>query len=271
MRFGIIGGTGFDSCIGRDLFRGRESAPREDRAPATETRPVETPFGPAAVEVGLIAGEEVAFIARHGPQHTIPPHLVNYRANIAALKGLGVRCVLASAAVGSLNPSMQPGEFALPTQFLDFTRGRAETLFAGTGEVRHVDMTVPYCPQLRAELEQAGRFLGQGLHPAAVYVCTQGPRFETPAEIEMFRRLGGDLVGMTGVPEAPLAREAGLCYAALAVITNWAAGMSQEPLDEQDISARVREHMATVKLIFTRVIEAWRDRPCDSCAPSAGT
>jgi 5'-methylthioadenosine phosphorylase len=265
MRFGIIGGTGFDISLGRDLSRGRESPRPEDKAPATATHQVETPFGPAAVEVSLIAGEQVAFIARHGPQHTIPPHLVNYRANIAALKSLGVTRVLASAAVGSLNPAIQPGEFALPTQFLDFTRGRADTLFA---EVRHVDMTVPYCPQLRAELEQAGRFLGQGLHPSAVYVCTQGPRFETPAEIEMFRRLGGDLVGMTGVPEAPLAREAGLCYAALAVITNWAAGMSQEPLDEDEISARMREHMATVQRIFARVIEAWRDRPCDDCAPA---
>lgn len=254
MRFGIIGGTGF--CAMEE---------------GVETREVATDYGAAAVDIVRVGAEEVAFIARHGRcaacerGHTVPPHLVNYRANIAALKSLGVTRVLASAAVGSLNQSIQPGEFALPAQFIDFTHGRASTFFDTVGEVRHVDMTEPYCPMLREELERAGRFLGQGLHASVVYVCTQGPRFETPAEIEMFQRLDGDLVGMTGVPEAPLAREAGLCYACLAVVTNWAAGMAQEPLDHQDISARMSEQMAAVKRIFTRVIETWHERPCANC------
>jgi 5'-methylthioadenosine phosphorylase len=252
MRFGIIGGTGFYSF-------GEQA----------EERRVETPYGVVAVDVVSIGGQQAAFVARHGKEHTSPPHLVNYRANIAALESLGVTRILASAAVGTLNIIMQPGDLALPNQFIDFTHGRLSTFFDGTGEVRHVDMTVPYCPQLHEDLQRAGGFLGDSLHPAAVYVCTNGPRFETPAEIEMFRRLDGDLVGMTGVPEAPLAREARICYASLAVITNWAAGMSQEPIDHGDVSAHMNEQMTVVQRIFRDVIENWRDRPCPNCRPPA--
>ena len=249
MRFGIIGGTGFYTL--------------SDQA---EHRLVQTDYGTATVDLTLLGGQEVAFIARHGREHAIPPHLVNYRANIAAFRALGVTHILASAAVGTMNPIMQPGDFALPDQFIDFTRGRAGTFFDQGKPVRHTDMSVPYCPQLREELQRAGAFLGHALHPAAVYVCTEGPRFETPAEIEMFRRLGGDLVGMTGVPEAPLAREAGICYVAVAAVTNWAAGLGEMPLDHEEISARMDEQMATIRRIFGGVIETWRERPCDNCA-----
>jgi len=250
MRFGIIGGTGFDS-IGNDA----------------EERIIDTPYGQVAVHVASLGGQEVAFIARHGRDHVIPPHLVNYRANVEALKSLGVTRVLASAAVGSLNAIMQPGDFVLPVQFIDFTRARQSTFYDGAGEVRHIDVTVPYCPQLRDALQHAGAFLGGDLHPAAVYVCTEGPRFETPAEIEMFRRLGGDIVGMTGVPEAPLAREAGICYAALAVVTNWAAGLADGPLAHDAISSQVSDQMVTVKRLFTGVIASWQEQPCRTCAP----
>ena len=250
MRFGIIGGTGFYSFVEK-----------------SQERRVETDYGAVTVDVVRVRGQEVAFIPRHGKQHTVPPHLVNYRAHIAALKSLGVTRVLASAAAGTLNTIMQPGDFALPNQFIDFTHGRASTFWDGTTDLRHVDMTVPYCPQLHEDLQRAGGILGDGLHPAAVYVCTNGPRFETPAEIEMFRRLDGDIVGMTGVPEAPLAREAGICYAALAVITNWAAGLSQEPVDHAHISAHMDEQMAVVQRIFADVIQNWRDRPCLTCRP----
>jgi len=250
MLFAIIGGTGFNSVGGE-----------------TEHRQVETDYGAVPVDIASIGGQEVAFIARHGREHTIPPHLINYRANIAALKSLGVTHILASAAVGTLNTVMRPGDLALPDQFIDFTHGRPSTLFDGKGSVRHTDMSRPYCPQLHDELQRAGRFLGEHLHPAAVYVCTEGPRFETAAEIEMFRRLGGDLVGMTGVPEAPLAREASICYAALAVITNWAAGIAETPLDHDEISAHMSEQTATVQRIFASVIQAWRDRPCPNCRP----
>jgi 5'-methylthioadenosine phosphorylase len=249
MRFGIIGGTGF-YAIGE----------------AVETRSVETAYGTVLVDLAPIGGEEVAFIARHGREHAVAPHQVNYRANIAALQALGVERVLASAAVGSVNSSIQPGEFALPSQFIDFTHGRASTFFEDDAEVRHVDMTEPYCRDLREAMQRAGRFLEQALHPSVVYVCTQGPRFETPAEIEMFRRLGGDVVGMTGVPEAPLAREAGLCYAALAVVTNYAAGVTQEPLRHGQISSRMAGTVAVVKRVFADMIAAWRE----PAAPSPG-
>jgi 5'-methylthioadenosine phosphorylase len=251
MRFAIIGGTGFYSL-----------------GDTARHRAVDTDYGAVMVDFVSIAGQEVAFIARHGPEHEVPPHLVNYRGNIAALKALGVTHILASAAVGTVNTAMQPGDFALPNQFLDFTRGRPSTFCDGKSGVRHVDMTRPYCPQLHDELRRAGSFLGEALHPAAVYVCTEGPRFETAAEIQMFRQLGGDLVGMTGVPEAPLAREAGICYAALAVITNWAAGMAEAPLDHDEISAHMSEQMGTVRRIFTGVIETWRERPCSNCRPA---
>jgi len=253
MRFGIIGGTGFYTMGGE-----------------AQQRLVETDYGAIAVDVILLAGQEVAFVARHGREHTAPPHMINYRGIVAALRSLGVSRILASAAVGTLNPVMQPGDFALPDQFLDFTRGRPGTFFDGAkGEVRHTDMTVPYCPQLRQELQRAGDFLGDALHAAAVYVCTEGPRFETPAEIEMFRRLDGDLVGMTGVPEASLAREAGICYASLAVITNWAAGLAESPIRHSDVSAQMKQQVATVQRVFAGVIESWHDRPCPNCSRDA--
>ncbi|UCH36790.1 MAG: S-methyl-5'-thioinosine phosphorylase [Armatimonadota bacterium] len=251
VRFGIIGGTGLYSLGGE-----------------AEERQIETRYGAATVDVISLADQEVAFVPRHGRDHDIPPHLVNYRANIAALNSLGVTRILASAAVGSLNTVMQPSDFALPVQFIDFTRTRGSTFFDGSAPLRHTDMTEPYCPRLRAALHRAGTFLGDALHPAAVYVCTEGPRFETPAEIEMFARLGGDIVGMTGVPEAPLARELGICYASLAVVTNWAAGVEQTPLDHEAIASQMSERMDAVRRVFTSVIEAWEERPCPNCAAS---
>jgi 5'-methylthioadenosine phosphorylase len=250
MRFGIIGGTGFYS-IGGD----------------SDERIVNTPYGQVAVHVTSLGDQDIAFIPRHGRDHVIPPHLVNYRANIAALKSLGVRRVLASAAVGSLNAIMQPGDFVLPVQFLDFTRARRSTFYDGAGEVRHIDVTTPYCPMLRDALQRVGAFLGGDLHPAAVYVCTEGPRFETPAEIEMFRRLGGDIVGMTGVPEAPLAREAGICYATVAVVVNWAAGLGEGRIEQRVVESRTAEQIATVRRLFEGVIESWQEQPCLTCAP----
>jgi 5'-methylthioadenosine phosphorylase len=250
MRFGIIGGSGFCEA-------GEE---------ALESRRVATPYGEAQVEILCLGDEEIAFLPRHGKEHTIAPHRINYRANIAALKNLGVSNVLASASAGSLSPNMAPGELALLTQFLDFTWGR-EMTFSAEGEVKHIDVTEPYCPSLRQSLWTRALSKGLSIHPEAVYVCTQGPRFETPAEIEMFRRLGGDLVGMTGVPEVVLAREAGLCYAALAVITNWAAGMAERPLSHEEFSGLAKERMEIVRELFCAVISAYEKTDCPCCRP----
>jgi len=232
-----------------------------------ETRRVSTPYGEAEVEILRPGEEEIAFLARHGKNHTLPPHKVNYRANIAALKALGVSNTLASATVGSLNPQIVPGKLALLTQFLDFTWGRGTT-FCEEGEVKHVDVSDPYCPSLRRALLECAAKQGLLLHPQATYVCTQGPRFETPAEIEMFRRLGGDLVGMTGVPEVVLAREAGICYAAIALVTNWAAGFGEKPLSHEEFSALSREHIPLVRELFFSLIAAYPESDCPCRRPA---
>lgn len=162
---------------------------------------------------------------RHGPGHTVPPHAINYRANVEALRLLGVRRVIATGAVGSMNPKFRPGQLGIPDQFLDFTKGRKGTFF--DLEVRHTDMTQPYSASLNSSLVRSARRLGLKMLTKLVYVGAEGPRFETAAEIRMFRKLGGDAVGMTGVPEVVLANEVGIKYASVLVATNWAAGMQR--------------------------------------------
>ncbi|MDI6894937.1 MAG: S-methyl-5'-thioadenosine phosphorylase [Bacillota bacterium] len=241
VRVAIIGGTG---VYDPGLLEGRE-----------ETT-VTTPYGEARVSLGRFRGIEVGFLTRHGPHHSLPPHRVNYRANIRALRDLGFERVLATAAVGSLNPEMKPGEFVLVDQFVDFTRRRESTFFEG-GEagVVHVDFTEPYCPELRASLARAARELEIAAHEGGVYVCTEGPRFETPAEIRAFRILGGDLVGMTNVPEVVLAREANLCYALVAAVTNFAAGISPTPLTHEEVLQVMAANTARLRALLERAVE----------------
>lgn len=227
---------------------------------------VATPYGEVHLKVGNYRGKTVAFMNRHGEEHSIPPHLVNYQANIAALKKLGVKNVLATAAVGSLNTSMQPGHFIFIDQFLDFTKGRRQTFFeGGSAGVVHLDMTNPYCSELREIYNRAARSLGFTSHPAGAYVCCEGPRFETAAEIKMYRLLGGDLVGMTGVPEAPLAREAEICYATIAMVTNFAAGISPTRLTHQEVVDVMMQNGENIRKLIMQAI-AWidPDRTC-SC------
>lgn len=197
---------------------------------------VETEFGPVAIKQGTYRDRTVFFITRHGGGHTVPPHLINYRANIAALKKLKVDAVIATAAVGSLRRELNPGSRVIIDQFIDFTKQRPLTFYEGEeGFVVHTDFTEPYCPEIRSVILSAGRDLGQKMIDGGCYVCTEGPRFETPAEIKMFKSWGVDVVGMTTVPEATLAREAGLCYAAIALPTNYAAGVSSEPLTQEEV------------------------------------
>ena len=253
MLFGVIGGTGF--------YRVTETAEAEQIR-------VETPYGPVQIERTRLGEVEIAFLARHGTGHSIPPHRVNYRANIAALKQIGVTNILASAAVGSLSEAMPPGSLAILTQFLDFTHSRASTFYDGeSGEVVHVDMSDPYCSHLRGELASAADSLGVKVFAEATYVCAEGPRFETPAEIRMFRQLGGDLVGMTNVPEVVLAREAGLCYATIAVVTNWAAGVSKEPIKHGEVSGFMDKQTPRIRAIFEKTIADHKEIAC-SCRSS---
>jgi 5'-methylthioadenosine phosphorylase len=186
-----------------------------------------TPYGApsGALTFGLLAGREVVFLARHGYGHTIAPHDINYRANISVLKDLKVEGVIAVATVGAINEDIAPGSLVVPHQIIDYTHSRKSTFFEGPDvPVTHIDFTLPYSEPLRTALLDAARRCGEPVVDGAVYACTQGPRLETAAEIERIARDGGDVVGMTGMPEAALAREAGLDYAALCVAVNHAAG-----------------------------------------------
>ena len=186
-----------------------------------------TPYGEpsGALTFGEFAGAEVVFLARHGYGHTLSPHEINYRANIWALKELKVEGVIAVATVGGIRADLTPGSLVLPDQIIDYTHSRKSTFFEGSEmPVIHVDFTRPYAEQLRQRLIVAAAGCQERVFDGGVYACTQGPRLETAAEVERIAREGGDVVGMTGMPEAALAREAALEYAAIAVVTNHAAG-----------------------------------------------
>ena len=216
---------------------------------------VATPYGKSPeIITGILSGRGVAFLPRHGKGHTIPPHLINYRANVWALKKLGVERVIGTTASGSLNPKMRPGELALLTQFLDFTKCRPQTFYEGAKSgVVHVDVSQPYCPDLGAALAESAKSLGVRLHRRATYACTEGPRFETAAEIKAYRKLGADLVGMTSVPECVLVRELEMCYAGIGIVTNLGAGISRTKLSH----AKVLELMnANVKKVQDIILEA---------------
>jgi 5'-methylthioadenosine phosphorylase len=210
MRIAIIGGTGFDSLPGA-IFR---------------EQTIQTPYGKARVYQGEGQNEDLFFLARHGVRHSVPPHRINYLANLKALEQLGVRRVLATFAVGSLRTSIPPLALVAIDQFIDFTHGRQHTFFEG-GAVgfAHTLMTNPLCSGLREALLRLASARRMNIIPAGTYICTNGPRLETAAEIRMYAQLGGDVVGMTGVPEIPLARELGLHYAAVAYSINYAAGL----------------------------------------------
>ncbi|MGI5911991.1 MAG: S-methyl-5'-thioadenosine phosphorylase [Syntrophomonadaceae bacterium] len=228
----------------------------------------ETPYGSVFIMKGKYQGSEVAFIPRHGGNHSIPPHLINYRANIMALHQIGVKNILATAAVGSLHFEFKPGKLVLADQFLDFTRVRRNSFYEG-GEagVVHCDMTVPYCPRLREALEKAGNDQGIKVINGGVYVCTEGPRFETAAEIAMFKQLGGQLIGMTSVPEVCLARELGICYANISIVTNFAAGISPGILTHSEVVEMMKKSIENVKGILTSSLkyinDVEKDNLCD--------
>lgn len=195
---------------------------------------MQTSFGGATVFTSSIGGKSVYLVPRHGLQHAIPPHKINYRANIAAIHQLGVENVIATSAVGSMIKKFGVGSLGILGQFIDFTRQRQGTFF--DDRAVHTDMSHPYDDKLNRALLAAGRRTGMKLQKGLVYACAEGPRFETAAEIAMFRRLGADVVGMTGVPEVVLANELGLKYATVVVATNWAAGMQSRISHDEVIS-----------------------------------
>ena len=216
---------------------------------------VRTPYGEpsGALTFGSIAGHAVVFLARHGYGHTIPPHEINYCANIWALHAQGVKEVVGVAAVGGIRADMRPGVIAVPDQIIDYTHGRASTFYTVEDRgVQHVDFTWPYERALRKRCLAAAQKTGVLIIDGGVYAATQGPRLETAAEIKRLERDGADLVGMTGMPEAILAREIGVAYAAIAMVANHAAGRggSAEAISMQAIAAILEEGMARVRTII---------------------
>lgn len=226
----------------------------------TSRRVARTPYGEpsGALTFGRIRDTEVVFLARHGYGHTIAPHEVNYRANLWALKDAGVLEVISVASVGGIHDELGPGALAVPHQVIDYTWGRPSTYFAGSGSpVNHIDFTEPYSQPLRARILKAAHAVGQPLADRGIYAATQGPRLETAAEIDRLARDGADMVGMTGMPEASLAREISLEYAAIAVVANYAAGRGESaravPLDR--IGAVLDEAMVRVRRIIEKLCE----------------
>ncbi|MDA3938484.1 MAG: MTAP family purine nucleoside phosphorylase [Spirochaetia bacterium] len=210
MRAAILGGTGVYSIEGIQ----------------TVEETVETEFGPVVVMKGTGQWEDLYFISRHGTDHSIPPHMINYRANIQALKNLAIDRVLAIYAVGSITDLVPPGEFGLVTQFIDATQGRINSFYnGGKSGLKHTPMDEPYCGDLGSKILASAKKRNLSMAKSGTYLCTNGPRLETPAEIKMYKMWGADHVGMTGATETVLAREAGLHYVAVAYSINWAAGM----------------------------------------------
>jgi len=256
---GIIGGSGLYNLEGLRI---------------KEERNVRTPFGEPSspVLIGEIGDREVAFLARHGRDHSYPPHLIPYRANLWAFREVGVDRVLAVSAVGSINRLFRPGDFVLADSFIDLTRGREKTYYEGRfskkvegkdkvakllreGRVVHIDVSEPYCPEIRSLLMDLLDREKLRFHPAGVYACTEGPRFETPAEIEMLRMLSADMVGMTGCPEVVLARELTMCYASLCVVANPAAGISSRRLTSDEVIEMMSAKEEEIRRVLRELVK----------------
>ncbi|MER3473852.1 MAG: S-methyl-5'-thioinosine phosphorylase [Armatimonadota bacterium] len=229
-----------------------------------------TRYGEATVLEGHLGDTPLIFLPRHGEGHTLPPHRINYRANMLALHQCGVQRIIATAAVGSLNQAMKPGDFVLISDFIDFTRERPLTIFDRPGEVIHTDFTHAYCPELRHVLERTAEHLQVPVHFGGTYLCADGPRYETPAEIRMFAHWGADVVGMTGVPEVVFAHELGMCYATIAIVTNWAAGISPSRLSHEEVVAIMADRRPLLLEWLSRTLPQIPQEACPSCNPTHG-
>ncbi len=242
----IIGGSGLTNL---------------DTLSITRREVMRTPYGEpsGALTFGRLAGHEVVFLARHGYGHTIAPHEINYRANLWALKNAGVTRVIAVASVGGIRAAFGPGTLVVPDQIIDYTYGRQHTIYEGPdAPVTHIDFTWPYATAVRGLLLNAAASTGETVHDGAVYASMQGPRLESAAEIARLERDGCDLVGMTGMPEASLARELGLEYACLSVVVNHSAGKGDSALaiSVEHLGAVMKQTMGRVQRILERAVAA---------------
>mgnify|MGYP000350118460 CR=1 FL=1 len=243
MTLAIIGGTGLSALEGLELV---------------EKKVIETPFGEpsSALSVGKLHGESVLFLPRHGENHTLPPHKVNYRANIWALHSVGASKIIAVAAVGGIRNDMPPGVLAVPEQIIDYTYGREQSFFSYDFSAdKHIDFTYPYDADLRESILQAGKAKQIKLIDGGCYGATQGPRLETAAEIKRMAQDGCAMVGMTGMPEAYLARELDIPYATCALMVNWAAGLTEGTITMEQIEQTLAGGMKQVKQLLTELIQ----------------
>jgi len=246
-RLAIIGGTGLTSLS--DLK-------------VQQNQPLDTPYGITSGSLvhGELEGVGIVFLCRHGDDHTMPPHKINYRANIWVLHSIGVTHVIAVASVGSISPNIPPKKIIIPNQIIDYTYSRAHTFFEEElKQVTHINFTHPYCNELRQILLQAAKGIDLDVCVDGTYGATQGPRLETAAEIDRLERDGCDIVGMTGMPEAALAKELELCYATLALSANWAAGRSGKEITIEEIRNTVEEGMLSVSHLLRSSIRIFNN------------
>ena len=240
VEIGIFGGTGiYDSEL---LENPKEIS-------------IATPYGKPSdsITVGTFKGRKIAFLPRHGKKHTIPPHMINYRANIWAFKELGVSRIIAPSAVGSLKEEIEPGHFALPTQFLDFTKSRKGS-FSEEGRVIHISVADPFCPELHSSIKSIVNKQGENIHKDCTYVCIEGPRFSTKAESKFYRSTGADIIGMTLVPECQLAREAQICYASISSVTDYDV-WAEKPVTAKEVLETLAKNVEGVKKMLVDLIE----------------
>jgi len=238
---GIIGGTGVNNF---EMFKDIEKLA------------IDTEYGIVNLKSAKYKDTTLFFLERHGKNHCCAPHEVNYRANISALKLLGVERIIATAAVGSINKEFKVGSFVIIDDFIDFTKSRKSTFFENTDEgILHIDMSEPYCPELRSYILSSCASSGINANNGGTYICTEGPRFETKAEIRAFSYIGADVVGMTNVPEVVLAREKAMCYATVAMVTNYAAGISKAPLTHREVIENMRYMSKSFNKLLLSLIE----------------
>ena len=244
MTLAIIGGTGLSSLAGLDII---------------EQKVIDTPFGEpsGAISIGRIDGESIVFLPRHGVGHTLPPHKINYRANMWALHSVGAKQIIAIAAVGGIREDLSPGILAVPDQIIDYTYGREQSFFSYDFTAdKHLDFTYPYDETLRQAILQAAKKKQISLINGGTYGATQGPRLETAAEIKRMAQDGCAMVGMTGMPEAYLARELAIPYATCALSVNWAAGLTSGTITMEQIELTLAEGMDQVKQLLLEFIQS---------------
>jgi 5'-methylthioadenosine phosphorylase len=253
---GIIGGSGF-----------------YDLVPSLKEVKIETPYGPPSdkIALGKIGKLKLAFLPRHGKGHEVPPHQINYRANVWALKSLGVSRIITSHAVGSLQKEIKPGDFVVLDQFVDRTKGRVDTFYDGP-IATHVSTAFPYCPQLRKLANQTCRELKYDHHPKGTVVVIQGPRFSTAAESAWFTSMGWEVINMTEYPEITLAKEKEICYGALAVVTDYDAGLiaagEVKPVSTEEIIKVFKKNVSKAKKLILRMLKNWPGRTTCDCQES---